>query len=195
VGLIIFKIEQYFEARKSKAGRFYRDSIPNLMNAIFNHYLNRLKFSPYSTTNAARKTILKIQQILLNGIQRVYRTQGVSIADKHIEIIVRQMTSKVRILNPGLTSFLPGELIDVQIILQLNRYLEEEIHFEPIVLGITQASLEVDSFISSSSFQQTTRVLSEAALDKKRDYLRGLKENVILGNLMPSGTGHAIQQI
>jgi len=189
------KIEQYFEARKSKAGRFYRDSIPNLMNAIFNHYLNRLKFSPYSTTTAARKTILKIQQILLNGIQRVYRTQGVSIADKHIEIIVRQMTSKVRILNPGLSSFLPGELIDVQIILQLNRYLEEEIHFEPIVLGITQASLEVDSFISASSFQQTTRVLSEAALDKKRDYLRGLKENVILGNLMPSGTGHAIQQI
>lgn len=189
------KIEQYFEARKSKAGRFYRDSIPSLMNAIFNHYLNRLKYSPYSTTNAARKTILKVQQILLNGIQRVYRTQGVSIADKHIEIIVRQMTSKVRILNPGLSSFLPGELVDVQIIMQLNRYLEEEIHFEPIVLGITQASLEVDSFISASSFQQTTRVLSEAALDKKRDYLRGLKENVILGNLMPSGTGHMIQQI
>jgi DNA-directed RNA polymerase subunit beta' len=74
--------------------------------------------------------------------------------------------------------------------LQLNFYLEEEIYCEPVILGITQASLEVDSFISASSFQQTTRVLSEAALSRKRDYLRGLKENVILGNLMPAGTGH-----
>lgn len=188
------KIEQYFEARKSKAGRFYRDSIPNLMNAIFNEYLTRYRLLPFGTTTAAKKAILKVQQILLNGIQRVYRTQGVSIADKHIEIIVRQMTSKVRILNPGLSSFLPGELVDAHLIIQLNRYLEQEIQFEPIVLGITQASLEVDSFISASSFQQTTRVLSEAALDKKRDYLRGLKENVILGNLMPAGTGHQIHQ-
>nr|YP_009185013.1 beta'' subunit of RNA polymerase [Hafniomonas laevis]ALO63066.1 beta'' subunit of RNA polymerase [Hafniomonas laevis] len=188
------KIEQYFEARKSKAGRFYKDSIPSLMNAIFNEYLTRYRLVPFGTTTAAKKAILKVQQILLNGIQRVYRTQGVSIADKHIEIIVRQMTSKVRILNPGVSSFLPGELVDVHLIVQLNRYLEQEIQFEPIVLGITQASLEVDSFISASSFQQTTRVLSEAALDKKRDYLRGLKENVILGNLMPAGTGHQIQQ-
>ena len=131
-----------------------------------------------------------MKQILLNGIQRVYRTQGVSIADKHIEIIVRQMTSKVRVLNPGLTSFVPGELVDAQLMLQLNLYLEEEVFFEPIVLGITQASLEVDSFISASSFQQTARVLCDAALVRKRDYLRGLKENVILGNLMPAGTGH-----
>ena len=184
------KIEQYFEARKSKAGRFYRDSIPNLMNVIFNHYLLRFRLIPFGTTIAVKKTIIKIQQILLNGIQRVYRTQGVSIADKHIEIIVRQMTSKVRVLNPGLTSFVPGELVDAQLMLQLNLYLEEEVFFEPIVLGITQASLEVDSFISASSFQQTARVLCDAALVRKRDYLRGLKENVILGNLMPAGTGH-----
>ena len=183
------KIEQFFEARKRKAGRFYSDSIPNLMNAIFNQYLRRYRLETNCLTISAKKAILKVQQILVNGIQRVYRTQGVSIADKHIEIIVRQMTSKVRILNPGLTAFLPGELIDVSTIFHLNLYLVEKVHFEPIVLGITQASLQVESFISAASFQQTTRVLCVAAIEKKQDYLRGLKENIILGHLMPAGTG------
>jgi hypothetical protein len=187
------KIEQFFEARKRKAGRFYSDSIPNLMNAIYNQYLMRYQFDTNCLTISAKKAILKVQQILVNGIQRVYRTQGVSIADKHIEIIVRQMTSKVRILNPGLTAFLPGELIDVATIFHLNLYLIEKVHFEPIVLGITQASLQVESFISAASFQQTTRVLCIAAIEKKQDYLRGLKENIILGNLMPAGTGFVIK--
>jgi DNA-directed RNA polymerase subunit beta' len=120
--------------------------------------------------------------------------QGVTIADKHLEVIVKQMTSKVRIMDGAQTGFFPGEIVDLNFVEKINKFLIKKITYEPLVLGITRASLEVDSFLSASSFQQTTRILSEAAIYKKKDFLKGLKENVILGNLIPAGTGYLVNQ-
>nr|QIA46980.1 beta' subunit of RNA polymerase [Yamagishiella unicocca] len=226
---------------------------------------------------SVKQSFYKIQQIIVDGILRVYRSQGVSIADKHVEIIVKQMTSKVRIINSnaskltdysfslqninrglraevtkqkvpsqlktnqailgkringtkraktsqafenklleqllsnnldGPTGLFPGEIVDIDFVENINNFLLktssleslntqshttfaiEPIKYEPIVLGITRASLEVESFLSAASFQQTTRVLSQAALYKKKDFLKGLKENIIIGNLIPAGTGY-----
>jgi DNA-directed RNA polymerase subunit beta' len=234
---------------------------------------------------SVKQSFYKIQQIIVDGILRVYRSQGVSIADKHVEIIVKQMTSKVRIINSsaakltdysfslrninrgldlesnkqmlsfkptaqtaktkqtvlrkrtssdntrryrkrnqifetklleqllsnnldGPSGLFPGEIIDIDFVENINIFLFktssfdtfnaknqttfaiEPIKYEPIVLGITRASLEVESFLSAASFQQTTRVLSQAALYKKKDFLKGLKENIIIGNLIPAGTGY-----
>ena len=141
---------------------------------------------------AVRQSFYKIQQIIVDGVQRVYRSQGVSIADKHLEVIVRQMTSKVIIVKGGQTGFFPGEIVDLCFVEQVNSMLISSAKYEPIVLGITKASLQVDSFLSAASFQQTTRILSEAAICKKKDFLKGLKENVILGNLIPAGTGFLV---
>ena len=133
------------------------------------------------------------QQYLVDEVQRVYRSQGVEIADKHVEIIVRQMTKKVKVLDPGDTKLLPGELIEVQFVEAENKKVKElegqEATYEPVLLGITKASLNTESFISAASFQETTRILTEAAVEGKRDLLRGLKENVIIGRLIPAGTG------
>jgi hypothetical protein len=181
------KIEQFFEARTTKRGRLFRDSLENLLKAIFNRYNSKL-----SREQAVRQSFYKIQQIIIDGVQRVYRSQGVTIADKHLEVIVKQMTSKVRITFGGSTGYLPGEICDLYDIENLNKELRPKIMYEPIVLGITKASLEVKSFLSAASFQQTTRVLSKAALSRKNDYLNGLKENVILGNLIPAGTGYLV---
>jgi len=130
---------------------------------------------------------------LVEEIQDVYRFQGVNINDKHIEIIVRQMLKKVSILDPGDTTFLVGEQVDKSRFMDENQKCIEKgdkpAVAEPLVLGITQASLSTDSFISAASFQETTKVLTEAALLGKEDYLRGLKENVIVGRLIPAGTG------
>ncbi|WP_018124756.1 DNA-directed RNA polymerase subunit beta' [Desulfovibrio oxyclinae] len=144
--------------------------------------------------------ILKIKgekhlaRYLVEEIQDVYRFQGVNINDKHIEIIVRQMLKKVSIVDPGDTSFLMGEQVDKQRFQEENQKIvaEEGIPAvaQNLVLGITQASLSTDSFISAASFQETTKVLTEAALRGKSDYLRGLKENVIVGRLVPAGTGY-----
>ena len=133
------------------------------------------------------------QQYLVDEVQRVYRSQGVEIADKHIEIIVRQMTKKVKVLEAGDTNLLPGELIEVQTFENANKKVREnggeEATCEHMLLGITKASLNTESFISAASFQETTRILTEAAVDGKKDLLRGLKENVIIGRLIPAGTG------
>ena len=133
------------------------------------------------------------QQYLVDEVQRVYRSQGVEIADKHIEIIVRQMTKKVKVLEAGDTNLLPGELIEVQTFENANKEVREnggeEATCEHMLLGITKASLNTESFISAASFQETTRILTEAAVDGKKDLLRGLKENVIIGRLIPAGTG------
>ncbi len=130
---------------------------------------------------------------LVEEIQDVYRFQGVNINDKHIEIIVRQMLKKVSILDPGDTSFLIGEQVDKPRFMEENtKTIEQGLKpamAEPLVLGITQASLSTDSFISAASFQETTKVLTEASLLGKEDHLRGLKENVIVGRLIPAGTG------
>lgn len=133
------------------------------------------------------------QQHLVDEVQRVYRSQGVEIADKHIEIIVRQMTKKVKIIDAGDTNLLPGEFIEMQTFEKENQIAEEAgkapATCEYMLLGITKASLNTESFISAASFQETTRILTEAAVDGKKDLLRGLKENVIIGRLIPAGTG------
>ena len=126
-------------------------------------------------------------------MQDVYRLQGVKISDKHIEVIVRQMLQKIEIEESGETTFLKGEQIDRLEFEEANRRAEEEgrrpATGSPILLGITKASLQTRSFISAASFQETTRVLTEASVQGKRDKLIGLKENVIVGRLIPAGTG------
>jgi DNA-directed RNA polymerase subunit beta' len=126
-------------------------------------------------------------------VQEVYRLQGVTINDKHIEIIVRQMLRKVRITEPGDTTFLWGEQIDKLDFEEENERVEKmggkPAEASPVLLGITKASLEAESFLSAASFQDTTRVLTEAATRSKVDYLRGFKENVIMGHIIPAGTG------
>ncbi len=134
------------------------------------------------------------QQYLVDEVQRVYRSQGVEIADKHVEIIVRQMTKKVKVIEPGDTKLLAGELIEIQTFENANREVKEtggaEAVCEYMLLGITKASLNTESWISAASFQETTRILTEAAVEGKQDLLRGLKENVIIGRLIPAGTGY-----
>ncbi len=135
----------------------------------------------------------KTQNFLVAQVQSVYQSQGIDISDKHIEVIVRQMTSKVRIDDGGDTVMLPGELVALREIEQINEAMAitggEPAQYTPVLLGITKASLNTDSFISAASFQETTRVLTEAAIEGKSDWLRGLKENVIIGRLIPAGTG------
>lgn len=139
--------------------------------------------------------IAELTQYIVNEVQEVYRLQGVKINDKHIEVIICQMLRKVEVVEPGDTSFLEGEQVDKVRMLEENEKMEKEgklsARFEPVLLGITKASLATESFISAASFQETTRVLTEAAVTGKRDDLRGLKENVIVGRLIPAGTGLA----
>jgi DNA-directed RNA polymerase subunit beta' len=147
--------------------------------------------NPYDILNI--KGVSAAQEYLVNEIQEVYRLQGVRINDKHIEVIVRQMLQKVQIEDPGDTKFLEGEQVDKAELKNENeRVIAEGGHpasFKPLLLGITKASLSTESFISAASFQETTRVLTEAAIQGKRDELLGLKENVIMGHLIPAGTG------
>jgi DNA-directed RNA polymerase subunit beta' len=135
----------------------------------------------------------ELQDHLVNEVQEVYRLQGVTINDKHVEIIVRQMLRKVRITEPGDTVFLWGEQVEKIHFENENKRVEEKggkpAEAQPVLLGITKASLETDSFLSAASFQDTTRVLTEAATMGRTDYLRGFKENVIMGHIIPAGTG------
>ena len=123
----------------------------------------------------------------------VYRDQGVSIHDKHIEIIVRQMTRRVGVQEPGDTDFLPGERVDAKVFRDTNRAMVEAgqrpAEGRPEIMGITKASLATESWLSAASFQEITRVLTEAAIDGRADHLLGLKENIIIGKLIPAGTG------
>ncbi|PSU31235.1 DNA-directed RNA polymerase subunit beta' [Photobacterium lutimaris] len=139
-----------------------------------------------------------VAEYIVNEVQEVYRLQGVKINDKHIETIIRQMLRKVTIVSSGDSEFLPGEQVEFSRVTITNRKLEAEgklaATFERDLLGITKASLATESFISAASFQETTRVLTEAAVSGKRDELRGLKENVIVGRLIPAGTGFAYHQ-
>ena len=135
----------------------------------------------------------ELQAYLVNEIQEVYRLQGVNINDKHIEVIVRQMMRWVRVEDVGDTEFLVDEQVDKFHFREENERVIAQGHKpatgRPLLLGITKASLSTDSFISAASFQETTRVLTEASIQGKVDYLRGLKENVIMGRLIPAGTG------
>ena len=139
------------------------------------------------------KGVRDVQNYMLREVQRVYRLQGVEISDKHIEVIVRQMLKKVRIEESGDTDFLPGTMVNVLDYEDVNKQMEAEgkqpAEGKQILLGITKASLATDSFLSAASFQETTKVLTEAAIKGKVDHLIGLKENVLIGKLIPAGTG------
>ena len=136
---------------------------------------------------------------LVDEVQNVYRLQGVTINDKHIEVITRQMLQKVEVMESGDSAYLEGEQLDKMEIEEINQKLIEEkkdpVKFKPLLLGITKASLHTRSFISAASFQETTRVLTDAAVNRKSDHLIGLKENVIVGRLIPAGTGSSIRRL
>lgn len=139
------------------------------------------------------KTFKKVQLFILNSVQSVYQSQGVSINDKHLEVIIKQMTTKVLITFEGSTPLLRREVIDLYHIQYINQVIESQAkqpaYYVPLLLGITKAALNNPSFISAASFQETTRVLTKAAIEGRIDWLRGLKENIIIGHLIPAGTG------
>nr|YP_009113862.1 RNA polymerase beta subunit-2 [Stangeria eriopus]AFR45510.1 RNA polymerase beta subunit-2 [Stangeria eriopus]BAR93368.1 RNA polymerase beta subunit-2 [Stangeria eriopus] len=180
------KVEQLSEARSiSSISMNLEESFED-----WNRDMTRSLGSPWGSFISARITIEQSRIHLVNQIQRVYRSQGVQISDKHIEIIVRQMTSKVLISGDGMADvFLPGELIGLSRAQRMARALEEVIYYRTMLLGATRASLDTQSFISEASSQETARVLARAALQGRIDWLKGLKENVILGGIIPAGTG------
>ncbi|MDD2772461.1 MAG: DNA-directed RNA polymerase subunit beta' [Elusimicrobiales bacterium] len=143
--------------------------------------------------------IKEVQEFLLNAIQEVYRLQGVPINDRHIEVVVRQMLGNIRIIDSGDTSFLKGEIVNRGVFVAENKKMKaagkREAQGEPVLLGVSKASLASESFISAASFQETTKVLTDAAIMGQIDYLRGLKENVIVGHIIPAGTGTAGSRI
>lgn len=179
------KIEELLEAKKTSNLEKIKNNPHEKLNKIF---INLLK--KYTNQVAVRKSIEKIQNYLIKKIQSVYESQGVKISNKHMEIIVKQMTSKVIIINPGNSSLLTGDLIELNKIEKINRKLENKAKYEPILMGITKLSLSNQSFISEASFQETTKVLTRSAIEGKIDWLYGLKENLILGNIIPVGTGY-----
>nr|QXT45562.1 RNA polymerase beta'' subunit [Camellia semiserrata] len=180
------KVEQVLEVRSI-------DSISmNLENRVegWNERITRILGIPWVFLIGAELTIVQSRISLVNKIQKVYRSQGVQIHNRHIEIIVRQITAKVLVSEDGMSNvFSPGELIGLLRVERMGRALEEAICYRAILLGITRASLNTQSFISEASFQETARVLAKAALRGRIDWLKGLKENVVLGGMIPVGTG------
>ena len=139
------------------------------------------------------KSFKKVQSFILNSVQSVYESQGVTINNKHLEVIIKQMTTKVLITHEGNTPLLRREVIDLYHIQYINQVIQSQNRqsacYVPLLLGITKAALNNPSFISAASFQETTRVLTKAAIEGRIDWLRGLKENIIIGHLIPAGTG------
>ncbi|MDC3146905.1 DNA-directed RNA polymerase subunit beta' [Prochlorococcus sp. AH-716-I09] len=189
--LLIGKNIMVSDGQQVTGGEILTDG-PINPHELLDCYFNDLK-DQKPLLEAARESISKLQRSMVNEVQNVYKSQGVAIDDKHIEVIVRQMTSKVRVEDAGDTTLLPGELIELRQVEDTNQAMAitggAPAEFTPVLLGITKASLNTDSFISAASFQETTRVLTEAAIEGKSDWLRGLKENVIIGRLIPAGTG------
>nr|YP_010242090.1 RNA polymerase b''-subunit [Coscinodiscus granii]QTI83005.1 RNA polymerase b''-subunit [Coscinodiscus granii] len=176
----------------------------SLLKIYFNYYAetkylicqekNRVKLCKLSNNyEASYRSFKKIQALILNSVQSVYKSQGVNIADKHLEVIIKQMTTKVLITHEGETPLLPREVIDLYHIRYINQVVKlqqkAEAYYVPLLLGITKGALNNPSFISAASFQETTRVLTKAAIEGRLDWLRGLKENIIIGHLIPAGTG------
>ena len=176
----------------------------NLLKVYFNYYGLIKNFfcdrtqnvKSYRLTNnyeASYRSFKKVQSLILNSVQSVYDSQGVGIADKHLEVIIKQMTTKVLITHEGDTPLLPREVIDLYHIQYINKIVSQNnkqtAFYVPLLLGITKAALNNPSFISAASFQETTRVLTKAAIEGRVDWLRGLKENIIIGHLIPAGTG------
>jgi hypothetical protein len=178
---------------------------PHKLVKVYFNYYGLLKFFSCDRTNsfkyarlinnydASHKSFKKVQLFMLESIQSVYRSQGVTINDKHLEVIIKQMTTKVLITVEGDTPLLQKEVIDLYHIQYINKILKSEnkqiAYYVPLLLGITKAALNNPSFISAASFQETTRVLTKAAIEGRIDWLRGLKENIIIGHLIPAGTG------
>jgi DNA-directed RNA polymerase beta' subunit len=178
---------------------------PHKLIKVYFNYYGLLKFFLCDRTNtfkyarltsnyeASQKSFKKVQLFILHSVQSVYKSQGVTINDKHLEIIIKQMTTKVLITYEGNTPLLQREVIDLYHIQYINKILLKEkkriAHYVPLLLGITKAALNNPSFISAASFQETTRVLTKAAIEGRIDWLRGLKENIVIGHLIPAGTG------
>ena len=176
----------------------------NLLKVYFNYYgLLKLFFCDRNhkvksyrlidNYEASYRSFKKVQTLILNSVQSVYKSQGVSITDKHLEVIIKQMTTKVLVSSQGNTPLLPREIIDLYHIRYINKIVQmhqkRPAYYVPFLLGITKAALNNPSFISAASFQETTRVLTKAAIEGRVDWLRGLKENIIIGHLIPAGTG------
>lgn len=178
------KVEQVFEASQ---GRGVEVNLPYILRHTFRS-LKRTMVLPKAT----RTSLEVIQRQIIDRIQKIYLSQGVTIADKHFEVIVRQMTSKVRVLYPGDTGLFRGEVMPMVRVEAINAGTTgRKARYAPIISGISATALTTDSFLSAASFQETTRVLTRDALSRKTDFLRGLKERVILGDLIPAGTGLA----
>nr|YP_004581348.1 beta'' subunit of RNA polymerase [Schizomeris leibleinii]AEH05396.1 beta'' subunit of RNA polymerase [Schizomeris leibleinii] len=181
------KVEQLLEARSSFKGKEEEENLHTLLKLVFHRYKTK-----FGLKIAVRKSFELIQLIIVNSVQRIYRSQGVNISDKHLEVIVKQMTSKVQITSRGDSSFFRGEQVDLYIVEKWNQKYSRlnKIRYKPILLGISKSSLEVNSFLSAASFQHTKKVLSKSAFHTNVDFLNGLKENVIIGNLISAGTGN-----
>ena len=207
-GLLIRKttIDPTFEFRKMGTTIKESEKINphSLLKIYFSYYAkikhmichNNTKLLLYRLTDnyeASYRSFKKIQALILNSVQSVYKSQGVTIADKHLEVIIKQMTTKVLITHEGETPLLPREVIDLYHIKYINEVVKSQNKqtacYVPLLLGITKAALNNPSFISAASFQETTRVLTKAAIEGRLDWLRGLKENIIIGHLIPSGIG------
>ena len=207
-GLLIRKtsLDPSFEFRKLGTTIKETEKINphSLLKVYFNYYGLIKSFfcdkrhiaTSYRLTNnyeASYRSFKKVQSLILNSVQSVYESQGVAIADKHLEVIIKQMTTKVLITHEGDTPLLPREVVDLYHIQYINEIIQvrhkQPAFYVPLLLGITKAALNNPSFISAASFQETTRVLTKAAIEGRVDWLRGLKENIIIGHLIPAGTG------
>ena len=207
-GLLIQKtsLDPNFEFRKigTAINENERINPHKLLKVYFNYYgliklftCDRTKKIKYTRLiknyEGSYKSFKKVQSFILNAVQSVYQSQGVTINDKHLEVIIKQMTTKVLITYEGNTPLLRREVIDLYHIQYINKIIESQkkqpAYYVPLLLGITKAALNNPSFISAASFQETTRVLTKAAIEGRIDWLRGLKENIIIGHLIPAGTG------
>ena len=207
-GLLVQKttLDQNFEFRKLGTTIKENDKVnPHKLLKVYFNYYGLIKFFTcdrrkkvhfnrlIQNYEGSYKTFKKVQLFILNSVQSVYQSQGVTINDKHLEVIIKQMTTKVLITFEGSTPLLRREVIDLYHIQYINQVMESEskkpAYYVPLLLGITKAALNNPSFISAASFQETTRVLTKAAIEGRIDWLRGLKENIIIGHLIPAGTG------
>jgi hypothetical protein len=207
-GLLIQKpsLDPNFEFRKIGTPVKENEKINphKLLKVYFNYYgllksfscelNNSIKFTRLiNNSEGSYKSFKKVQTFILNSVQSVYKSQGVTINDKHLEVIIKQMTTKVLITYEGDSPLLRREVIDLYHIQYINEIIDNQkktsAYYVPLLLGITKAALNNPSFISAASFQETTRVLTKAAIEGRIDWLRGLKENIIIGHLIPAGTG------
>nr|YP_009455885.1 RNA polymerase beta' subunit [Chlorella heliozoae]AST08697.1 RNA polymerase beta' subunit [Chlorella heliozoae] len=182
------KIEQLFEARETQGGEVIQKNMHSLLQTFFKH-AQRVK----PMREAVQLTLAYIRKFLVENILAAYSNQGVHIAEKHVEVVVRQMTARVRITQGNDSGFLPGEFVQHHFIENLNSELQKlglrQAEYEPVILGITKSVLQSESFLLAASFQQVSRVLVRSALAKKTDFLRGLHENILVGQPIPAGTG------